>query len=201
MCTTKKLSTILTGCLQVIKGKRTAYCNAIFNNSGINQMWILKNSKDLLEKCDQPLFAKAKCISTWDFSTLYTSIPHRQLKKQLFNLIRDTMSITRFSILNYSGRRCFLSNEAFDGYMSFSCEDLCELLGFLIDNIYVSFGNTIMRQVIGIPMGTDCAPLLADLFLHSYEAAFIQKLMKNKSTFHIAKSFNKTDRYFDDLIS
>ena len=58
-----------------------------------------------------------------------------------------------------------------------------------------------MRQIIGTPMGMDSAPLLADLFLHSYESEFLQKLMKNKCTFHIAKSFNKTDRYIDDLIS
>ena len=111
------------------------------------------------------------------------------------------MASNRFSVMNYSSRRCFLSGEASDGYMSFTCEDLCELCGYLIDNIYVIFGSTIMRQVIGIPMGTDCAPLLADLFLHSYESTFMQNLMKNKTTFGLAKSFNQTDRYIDDLIS
>ena len=36
---------------------------------------------------------------------------------------------------------------------------------YLIDNIYVSIGNRVYRQCVGIPMGTDCAPLLANLFL------------------------------------
>ena len=44
------------------------------------------------------------------------------------------------------------------------------------DNIFVSFGGTLFRQVVGIPMGTSCAPLLADLFLYS----FLQKLVKDK---------------------
>jgi hypothetical protein len=43
------------------------------------------------------------------------------------------------------------------------------MLEFLIDNIFVSFGRTLFQQVVGIPMGTNCALLLADLFLYSYE--------------------------------
>jgi hypothetical protein len=44
------------------------------------------------------------------------------------------------------------------------------MLGFLIDNIFVVFGNQIFQQTVGIPMGTNCAPLLPDLCLYSYEA-------------------------------
>jgi hypothetical protein len=44
---------------------------------------------------------------------------------------------------------------------------------FLIDNIFVSFGGTLFQQVVGIPMGTNCAPLLADLFLYSYESELL----------------------------
>ena len=78
--------------------------------------------------------------------------------------------------------------------------DIKEMLGFLIDNIFVVFGNQIFQQTVGIPMGTNCAPLLADLFLYSYEAEFIQKLLheKNKS---LAVAFNSTFRYIDDVLS
>jgi len=44
---------------------------------------------------------------------------------------------------------------------------------FLIDNIFVLFGGRVLQQIVCIPMGTICAPLLADLFLYSYEADFI----------------------------
>ena len=50
-------------------------------------------------------------------------------------------------------------------------------------------------------MGTNCAPLLADLFLYSYEAEFIQNLLKDKTKKHLAKSFNFTFRYIDDVLS
>jgi hypothetical protein len=54
------------------------------------------------------------------------------------------------------------------------------MVELLIDNIFVSFGGTLFQQVVGIPMGTKCAPLLADLFLYSYESEFLQKLVKDK---------------------
>jgi hypothetical protein len=52
------------------------------------------------------------------------------------------------------------------------------MLEFLINNIFVSLGGTLFQQVVGIPMGTNCAPLLADLFLYSYESEFLQKLCR-----------------------
>ena len=48
--------------------------------------------------------------------------------------------------------------------------------GVLIDNIFVKFGGCLSCQVIGIPMGTNCAPLLADLFLYSYESEFLDNI-------------------------
>ena len=38
------------------------------------------------------------------------------------------------------------------------------MVEFLIDNIYVEFGGHVYQQTVGIPMGTNCAPLVADLF-------------------------------------
>jgi hypothetical protein len=43
-----------------------------------------------------------------------------------------------------------------------------------------AIGGTLFQQVVGIPMGTNCALLLADLFLYSYESEFLQKLVKDK---------------------
>ena len=51
------------------------------------------------------------------------------------------------------------------------------MLEFLVDNIFVVFGGKVFQQIVGIPMGTNCAPLLADIFLYSYEAEFIQSLL------------------------
>ena len=71
---------------------------------------------------------------------------------------------------------------------------------FLNDNIITMFGGGVFQQTVGIPMGTICVPLLAYLFLCSYEANFIQgPLKKNEKT--LARSFNFTFRYIDDDLS
>ena len=68
------------------------------------------------------------------------------------------------------------------------------------DNLFVECGGEIFQQVIGIPMGTNCALLLADIFLYSYETEFIQTLIKSGKR-HLAKSFNFTYRNIDDIFS
>jgi hypothetical protein len=71
----------------------------------------------------------------------------------------------------------------------------------LIDNIFVIFGVRVFRtDTVGIPMSTNCAPLLADLFFYSYEAYFIQGLLK-KNEKRLARSFHLTFRYIDDVLS
>ena len=74
------------------------------------------------------------------------------------------------------------------------------MLEFLIDNVFVFFGGCIFQQTVAIPMGSNCAPLLADLFLYSYKADFIQGLLK-KNQKKLARSFNFPFRYIDDVLS
>jgi hypothetical protein len=74
------------------------------------------------------------------------------------------------------------------------------MLEFLIDSIFVSFGGALFQQVVGIPIVTNCASLLADLFLYSYESEFLQNLVKDKKI-HEARVFNFTYRYIDDVLS
>ena len=60
---------------------------------------------------------------------------------------------------------------------------------FLVDNKNVRVGGQLFRQMVGIPMGTNCAPLLADLFLYSYENEFLDKLIKEGKR-KLARKFN-----------
>ena len=60
----------------------------------------------------------------------------------------------------------------------YTANNICKIIEFLIDNIFVQFGGRFFRQVTGIPMGTNCAPLLADLFLYSYENEFLDYMIK-----------------------
>ena len=51
-----------------------------------------------------------------------------------------------------------------------------------------------------IHMGTNCAPLLVGLFLHSYKTDCIHGLLK-KNKMKLTRSFNFTFRYIDDVLS
>ena len=82
---------------------------------------------------------------------------------------------------------------------NYNRRELCLTIDFLIDNIYVRFGSSVFRQVIGIPVGTNSAPLLADLFLHTFEYDFMVKTMKQDITKAI--QFSNTFQYIDDLFS
>ena len=68
------------------------------------------------------------------------------------------------------------------------------MLEFLIVIIFVMFGECNFQQTVGIPMGTNCTPLLAALYLYSYEAGLIQGVLK-KNAKKLARSFNFTFRY------
>jgi hypothetical protein len=97
-------------------------------------------------------------------------------------------------------RSYFVKNNHSDSIKKFSEADITNMLEFLIDNTFVIFGGRVFQQTVGIHMGTNCALLLADLFLYSHEADFIQGLLK-KNEKKLTRSFNFAFRYMDDVLS
>ena len=71
---------------------------------------------------------------------------------------------------------------------------MCVDLHYLLENIFIRFGSKLYRQIIGITMGTNCAPFVADLFLFCYERDFMLSLSDNNQT-GIIVAFNSTSRY------
>ena len=76
----------------------------------------------------------------------------------------------------YNDRNAFFTSDAVRNYNVWSCQKVCEALTFLLDNIYIRFGSKLYRQIVDILMGTNCAPLIADLFLFCYERDFMLSL-------------------------
>ena len=123
-------------------------------------MWILKNSKELVENLHSPHFSSVHSIRSYDFSTLYTTIPHDKLKLRLSDIIRGA-----FFHKNGSRRYKYLVIHPFGNYFvrdhtdstnKYTEDDIIQMLNFLIDNIFVVFGGRVFQQTIGIPMGTNC---------------------------------------------
>ena len=69
-----------------------------------------------------------------------------------------------------------------------------------MDIILIQFGTKLYRQVVGIPLGTNCAPRVADLFLFCHERDFMMSLSDDKQA-DVIDAFNTTSRYLDDILN
>ena len=167
-------------------------------------MWILKNSKELLDNLKSPNFNLITNIKSFDFSTLYTTIPHKNFKSRLATIIRNSFihknGNWRYKCLVLGREGPYFVREHSDSKIKYNEEDIIRMLEFLVDNISVVFAGKVFQQIIGIPMGTNCAPLLADIFLYSYKAEFIQSLLSTGWK-RLASQFNFTYSYIDDVLS
>ena len=147
---------------------------------------------------------KATSIQTFDFSTLYTSIPHDLLKSCMNNIINNALKhkngTTRYTHIIVGKNKGYFINDPLNGDNKDTTNDICKMIEFLVDNIYARFGGQLFRQMVSIPMGTHCAPSLTDLFLYSYENEFLDKLIKEGKR-KLAGKFYLSYRYIDDLIS
>ena len=170
--------------------------------------WSIKNSGEVLNKLKSRGF-RATSLSTYgsllifllyDFSTLYTTLPHNLIKEKLINLIEWTFKREGSPYIACNVRQAFFTSEDTKRYKLWSCQNVCEALIYLLDNIYIRFGTKLYRQIVGIPMGTNCAPLVADLFLFCYERDFMTSLSDVKQA-EIIEAFKYTSRYLDDLLN
>ena len=73
---------------------------------------------------------------------------------------------------------CFFTSDVHNNLNLWSCQKVYGAPIYLLDNSFIRFGTKLYRQTIGIPMETNCAPLVADLFLFCYERDFMKSLSR-----------------------
>ena len=187
---------MLTSCLTAVKKHVIKYCEKVYERSGKNLFWSIKNSGEILDKLKARDF-NATSLSTYNFSTLYTTLPHNLIKD---DLIERTFQREGSPYLACNDGNAFLLQKNLKKYHTWSCQNVCDALTFLLDNICIRFGTKLYRQVNGIPMGTNCVPLVADLFLFCYERDFMMSLSDDKLA-DVIDAFNTTSRYLDDILN
>ena len=144
---TKDLSCLLTKVLSTIKDGLVRYCNTNTSRNGVNNMWILKNSTSLLSSLDQlDVRTAATSVQTFDFSTLYTSVPHDLSKSTISNLVHNAFrkkdgSVRYTHIKITRGKGYFTHNINGGGDSMCTADNICKMIEFLIDNIFVQFGG------------------------------------------------------------
>ena len=177
-CVSKELSIILNLLLDELYSR-------IERNSEFG--WVIKNNRKVLESlehCNQnPVGPGNYMMATFDFSTLYTALPHDDLIHRIVSLANEYFDYEIYIQYNY--KNIIISKTQF-----------VDILKFCIHNNYVQFNNRIYRQKVGIPMGANYSPNLANLYLHFYEAQFLKKNPLGGQL-----RYSHSFRFIDDLLS
>ena len=179
--------------------------------------WVLRDSQGVPSMVRQmnndiPVSRRAGVrLQTFDFAKMYTNIRLDVLKErmrhlftQLFKFQKDGCRRHRF--LRVSTKRdgaVWVSGREGDTAHAkvFDVDKLSAWFAFLVDNVYLTFTtDMVLRQRIGIPMGTNCAVFVANLFCYSYEYDFISRLVA-AGKFDLLRRFRFTRRFVDDLLS
>ena len=180
--------------------------------SNKNWFWSIKNSGEMLSKLKCRGF-RATSLSTYDFSTLYTTLPHTLIKEKTsgFDRVELQKGIKNYATLYLAcnDRKAFSLPLTKVG-IHFGHVRMCAtpyliswiifILSYLLDNIYIRFGTKLYRQIVGIPMCTNCAPLVAGIFLYCYERDFMDSLNHDNQA-DVIQAYNSTSRYLDDLLN
>ena len=138
-CMTKDLSCLLTKVLGTINDGLVRYCNTKTSRNGVNNMWILKNSTSLLSSLDQLDVHTATLVQTFDFSTLYTSIPHDLLKSRISNLVHNAFrkkgGSVRYTHIKVTREIGYFTHDINgSGDNMYTAYNICKIIEFLIDN-------------------------------------------------------------------
>ena len=143
--------------------------------SGVSGCWIIQNSNPVVDRIEKINNRnKAATISTFDFATLYTKIPHELLIDALNEVVDFAFEggIANAVYINSFGASWRNSSDA----RSYRKSDIKKALKYSIENAYFQVGDMVFRQKIGIPIGSDPAPFFANLFLYIYMKVNLLKI-------------------------
>ena len=112
---------------------------------------VYKSSTEILNKLKTKGF-QASAISTYDFFTLYTTLPHNLIRNQLVDLIEITFRREEVLFLAYNKEHAFFASEENKKYDMWSCQKVTDALIYLLDNTYIRLDSKLYRQNVGIPM-------------------------------------------------
>ena len=135
-CTTTELSKLLTSCLTAVKKHVIKYNEKVYERSSKNLFWSIKNLGEILDKLKARDF-NATSLSTYDFSTLYTTLPHNLIKNKLIDFIERTFQREGSPYLACNDRNAVFTSEKPIKYHAWSCQNVCDALTFLSDNIFI----------------------------------------------------------------
>ena len=197
-CMTTVLSKLLTSCLTAVKKHWIRYYDTVYERDGINYFWSIKNSNDVLNKFKSKNFQASK-LSTYDFSTLYTTLPHHLIKDKLIDLINRTFIRENTQYLACNEECAFFTSDVYNNHNLWSCQKVYDALVYLLDNIFIRFGTKLYRQLLVFRWELIVLLLLQTCFF--FVMREISWSLSRENQADIIGTFNSTSRYLDDLLN
>jgi hypothetical protein len=214
-CSTTELSKVLSDALNFVLQTLRDKDDRNVRASGVRRYFVVQGYEEVaffLSRWRRRTVRRA--LYSGDFSTMYTSIPHDDLLARVREALweawdfvggehgRDADEI----LLEWKsgGNVSWVMPRSTASYHSgdthrWTLEGLLGAVRFLVRNVYLVNGAQCWRQVIGIPMGTNCAPPLANLYLYAYESRFVDGLVTTRPK--VARNFHMSFRLIDDLLA
>ena len=191
-CSTAILSGHIASALTAVRGRVVKYSETAFGDGNVNYFWSIGGSSGVVEGLRLRGFRGSQ-VSSFDFSALYTSLPHGLVGAEVLSLVNWCFNRGSRACLCASDGAGFFGDRRCGSYGCWSCAELCEAFAFLVEGMCMQFDGMVCRQVVGIPVGASCAPLVADLFLYCCERDFVSDLRGSKR-FDLIDVFNDASR-------
>ena len=114
----------------------------------------IQGTSDFVNKVREITLLPGECLMSYDVTTLFTSVPI----DPALNIIKDLLEKDD----NLSNRTVL------------SVQNIIELLGFYLHNLYFSYQNKFYEQVEGAAMGSPVSPIVANLYMEHFEGESTQ---------------------------
>ena len=183
----KKLSRALQDVMTLLQEKDDIF----FERHHCRRCWFIRSGEEVFFEIKQNLVLyQGKEPRTYDFTTMYTCLQHDKILRNMRTAISEAISYQRQRTKATPVIRDLPNLNWF-----------IEHIEFLISNIFLSNNaGKLKQQVVGLPMGTNAAPEIANLTLYADEAEFIDDLIRRGERL-TAMSYSRTRRFIDDLLT
>lgn len=179
------------------------------HETGVKRCWFVDGFEEVtrwLRALERPGNQQERTLQTYDFATMYTTLDQTNIVDSLRFAINEAFG-TSHQALYYHGPSapCTWHDSSSPGrpnpnpYLLYTAADITKLIDILVHNIYIQNGTHIRQQTVGLPMGTNPAPHLADLTCYAHEARTMDRLMHED--INKARGFLGTFRYIDDILA
>ena len=197
-CYIKSLSHNLSLALGCVNSQIESFCKMLYRCTGVRHYWVIKSSMEILEYVNVINNRKSgRNITTYDFTTLYTKLEHTQILEAMFYVIDLAFKKSKQKYISVYKKAAGWANNPRASTFKFDQDSLKGAIEFVITNSYFTIGSLCFHQLIGVPIGIDCGPHIANLTLFYYEYKFIDKLIRRN--YKRALRYNGCFRLMDDI--